>query len=161
MRTQAIVAAAFALGLSTVRPASAITCAFNNNPYSLNFGNYDPTSGNKGTATITVSFTCTAITASEAITIKANKGDNGPNVGDREMLETGGAGDLLPYMASQSATGSPIFGNGNDSSVEYTTTVTPSDSGVPITFTVYGIIAAAADVEAGTYTDSVTLTMTY
>lgn len=167
MRARAFVVAilALALAVANVRPAAAaVSCSFNNDPYTLSFA-FDPTSGSAATATITVSFTCTGMTGSTAITIKAAKGNNG-TITNREMLETTGAGDLLGYNASLNASYSPIFGNGNSGTADYTTTLTTSNNGQAITFTVYGQIPAAisggaGDVQAGTYTDSVKFTMTY
>lgn len=163
MRARAFVVTVFALLLTIAsgHPASAasVSCSFNNNPYTLSF-TYDPTSGNAATATITVSFTCTNMTGSTSITISANKGSNG-TIGNREMLG-GTVGDLLPYNASMSATYSPIFGNGNSGTVEYSTTLTPANNGQAITFTVYGQIpTSTGNVHADSYTDSVTLKMTY
>jgi len=168
MRARALLGVVFALVLTvaSARPApAAMSCSFNNSPYTMSF-NFDPTSGGAATATITVSFTCTGITGVSSIVIKAAKGNNGNNVDSREMLESGGPGDLLPYNASQNASYSPIFGNGNRGTDTYTTTVNVGNNGHAITFTVYGQIPGAVfggngDVHADTYTDSVKLTMTY
>lgn len=173
MRRRAL-AVVFALAAvsTTARPAQAgasLSCSFNNSPYTLNFGSYDPTSNTAATATITVSFTCTHIpNGGVSVTITADKGANGTSVTARDMKQSSAPGDLLPYTASQTAgTNSPSFGDGTGGSTIYSTTVPKSQDGVAITFKVYGnvnvaIPGGAGDVHADpNYTDSVNLTMTY
>ena len=163
-------AVAFAAAFAAPRPAEAVSlsCSFNNSPYTLNFGPYSPTSAAAATATITVSFTCVHIpNTGVSVTITADKGGNGTSVTARDMKKSSAPGDLLPYTASMNASHSPSFGDGTGGTTVYSATIPKSQDGVAITFTVYGIIAAAIPGGAGdvhadpTYSDAVNLTMTY
>ncbi|MGH7660865.1 MAG: spore coat protein U domain-containing protein [Vulcanimicrobiaceae bacterium] len=165
MRT-ALAALALAGAIALPQPAlAAVTCAFNGDPFTLSFGNYDPVSGNPTTATLTIAFTCNGLNAGgTTVAVKANKGANG-TLANRKMIGAVNA-DLLPYMASLNASESPIFGNGNSGTQLFSTTLFTANDGQLISFTVYGNIAAAisggsGDVHADTYSDAVKLTLTY
>lgn len=150
-----------ALALST-QTASAASCSFDSgSPGGMAFPSYDPTSGTSVTGTATIAFACKGGGAGTTATFSANGGKNG-TVSARNMLLTGGS-DLLPYILSLSASYSPVFGDGTSGTQTYSFVWTGSQSG---SFTVYGKIngaipGGAGDVHAGSYTDSVTITITF
>jgi spore coat protein U-like protein len=129
----------------------------------MTFGNYDPISGASVTATTTISYSCSGVGAGgDTVTITANGGLNG-TVDARNMKLSGGS-DLLPYTLSLNASHSPIFGDGTNGTQTYSLLYNKTDGTVIVT--IYGIINAAipggaGDVHAGSYSDTVTITMTF
>ncbi len=119
----------------------------------LAFGNY---SGAVDNATATISVTCTNTTPYN-VGLDAGK-TSGATVTTRAMVGSGSASSAtLPYALYQpSGTHTTNWGNtiGTD-------TVTGTGSGVTQTLTVYGQIAASQFVIPGSYSDTITATLTY
>ena len=125
-------------------------CAVNANP--LAFGTYDPTAATPLDATTTLSVLCTVGTS---FTVGLNAGTaTGATVTSRKM--TNGA-NTLNYALFQEAARTSNWGNtpGTDTPPATTAPV------LPTTLTVYGRVAAAQNVPAGAYTDTVTVTVNY
>ena len=144
---------------ATTCAAMASHCSFNaGSPAAMTFPNYDTISATSVTATTTIQYTCSG---NAALTMTADAGLNG-TVCNREMKDPV-SGDLLPYTLSLSASHAPIFGDGTGGTQTYSTNP-PNNTTVSVT--VYGIINAAiaggaGDVHAGSYSDTVTVTMTF
>jgi spore coat protein U-like protein len=117
----------------------------------LSFGSYDPTSTTPTAGTTTVVVTCTTATPYD-IGLDAGTGA-GATVASREMAFTG---VFLDYGLYQDAGHATVWGNtiGTD-------TLHDTATGLPLTYTVYGLIPAQQSVGAGLYTDDVTVTVTY
>lgn len=138
---------------TTTFPVSATVlkvCVVTANP--LNFGNYDPTSATDLDGTTTVQTLCTVGT-SYTVGLNAGTG-SGATVSARKM--TNGA-NTLNYALYQDTGRSTNWGNtpGTD---------TPTAVTAPIglsTVSVYGRVAASQNVPVGSYSDTVTVTVTY
>jgi spore coat protein U-like protein len=119
---------------------------------SLAFGNYNPTSATATDATATFDVLCTAGTS---YSVGLNAGTKaGATVTTRQM--SSGANALSYSLYSDSGR------NTNWGNTPGTDTPSPTTAGVlPSTFTVYGRIPAQQNVQAGSYTDTVTITVSY
>lgn len=117
----------------------------------LAFGTYDPTSSSNLDATSTVTVTCSLNTP---YNVKLNPGaTGGATVTARKLLN---GATQLPYGLYRDASHAQNWGEtiGTD-------TKSGTGSGLPQAITVYGRIAGSGNVQAGTYTDTVTVTVTY
>jgi spore coat protein U-like protein len=116
----------------------------------VSFGNYAATA--PSTATATISVTCTNL---DGYNVGLNPGNStGATVSTRKM--TGPSGALLAYQLTSDSAHSVNWGQtiGSD-------TVTGTGNGSAQTLTVFGQIAAGQYVTAGSYTDTITATLTY
>jgi spore coat protein U-like protein len=118
----------------------------------LAFGNYDASSGTPNDASSTVTTTCSNSTA---YTVALNAGTgSGATVALRKM--TNGA-NTLNYSMYTTAGRTTVWGDGTLSTV--TQAGTGNGSGQALT--VFGRIPTSQYVTAGSYTDTVTATVTY
>lgn len=120
----------------------------------LNFGAYDPVSANliaPKDSTSAINVYCTKNTLATVAL------DNGLNFfgGNRRILS--GLGDLLNYQLYTDAGHSIIWNAVNTDSGTSTSKLTPINGG----FTVYGRIFPGQDVRAGSFTDTVLVTVNY
>jgi spore coat protein U-like protein len=127
----------------------------------INFGTYIPGNGTTLTANSSISIQCTSGTV--APTLALNAGSSGGTMAQRLMLGPGGA--TLQYNLYTSSNYGTVFGDGTGgSSTEAVTTGTASFT-TPVQVTVYGrFLDSAANrlsAKAGSYTDTVTATLTY
>lgn len=112
----------------------------------LPFGNY---SGTELDAQADVSVTCTGSTG---WVMDINAGGSG-DIASREMS---GTTDALSYQLYTDASRSTVFGDGVTGS-----TISNTGSGVAQTVTVYGRVPASQYPQAGAYSDTVTVQITY
>ncbi len=117
----------------------------------LAFGTYLPTQATNTTAQTTVAITCTNGTPYN-VGLNAG-GGTGATVATRKM--TSGANTLNYTLFSDSGY-STVWGN-----TIGTNTVTGTGNGLIQTINVYGSITALQAVPAGSYTDSITVALTY
>lgn len=119
---------------------------------SLAFGNYNPTSASPTDATSTFDVLCTAGTS---YSVGLNAGTKaGATVTTRQMSS---GGNVLSYSLYSDSSRNTNWGN-----TPGTDTPSPTTAGVlPSTFTVYGRIPAQQNVQAGSYADTVTITVSY
>jgi spore coat protein U-like protein len=128
---------------------------------SLNFGAYDPLSGNGNAATATVSVTCTATgTGSTTVTgiLTLSTGASG-SYATRYMVS---GANKLDYNIYATPAYTQIIGNGTAG------TYAPSESGTvtagqlyQVSLPLYGFAPASQNVAPGTYTDTIFATVTY
>lgn len=118
----------------------------------LSFGNYTPSSGSNLDATSTVSVTCTN---GQTYTIALDGGSVAGDVTARTMSD--GSAHTLGYSLYSDAGHTTAWGDGTGG----TSTVAGTGSGAQQDATVYGRIAASQYSAAGTYTDTVTVTLSY
>lgn len=116
------------------------------------FGNYDPAvanaSSNKdGTGTITL--TCTQ----GAVAVIALDDGANADVGQRRMTD---GTDHLQYNLYQDSARTTVWGDGADAK-----TADPAPSTDPVAHTVYGRVPGGQDVPAGSYTDTVGITVNF
>jgi spore coat protein U-like protein len=117
----------------------------------LAFGTYSPTQSTNTTAQTTVVVTCTNGTPYN-VGLNAG-GGTGATVASRKL--TSGS-NLLTYSLYSDTGYSTVWGN-----TIGTNTVTGTGTGLSQTINVYGSITALQTVPAGSYTDSVTVSLTY
>jgi spore coat protein U-like protein len=117
------------------------------------FGPYSPTSSTSLDATSNVSVYCTTGTA---YTVALNVGSGGGAFAGRKMVS--GAQELL-YNLYTSAARTTVWGDGTAS----TGTVGGTGAGLltAVTHTVYGRIGINQDVNPGSYSSTVTVTLTF
>jgi spore coat protein U-like protein len=124
----------------------------------LSFGSYDPVSTNastplSGTGGVTV--TCTS-GASAAITLDAGTTPAAGSSNAVPLRQVGdGTGDLLAYALYQDAPHTTAWGNTSGTGIGDT------GNGTAQSITVYGSVAAGQNVPAGSYSDTVTATVTF
>lgn len=116
---------------------------------SLPFGTY---TGRQTDADTTLTITCTNTTP-YSVGLDAGTAPGGTTA-TREM--TGTAGALLPYGLYQDAARATNWGN-----LPGTDTVAGTGNGSAQTLTVYGRLAAGQYVTPGSYSDTITATVTY
>lgn len=138
------------LDISASVPAN---CTISTSP--LSFGSYDPIGNNSdlsGTGTVTT--TCTS-GASATITLGqgSNPGGGSTNASPSRRLADGA--NRLSYFLYQDNAGTTVWGNTAGTGVAPTANGTAQDSNV------YGAIPAGQNVPAGSYSDTVTATVTY
>lgn len=124
------------------------------------FGNYDPTSATGVTAQGAVNTRCTQ---GDIVSVALSQGAN-PSVGTstaavpaRQMIS---GASLLPYHIYIASSGSTEWGTGTVGINEPAPQASVSNA-VPLVFTTYGAILAGVNVPAGSYTDTVTATVTF
>lgn len=154
---------AFAFALASVwlalpQPAQALleSCTVSAQPTA--FGNYNPITGTALDTTGQVTVTCTAV-ASIAVsyTIKLSAGGSGTATARRMS----GSSATLPYNLYTDSTRSTVWGDGTGG------TGTVSDSyalgllQVTRNYSVYGRMPGGAIVPAGSYADTLTVTVSY
>ncbi|HEY4275600.1 MAG TPA: spore coat U domain-containing protein [Rhizomicrobium sp.] len=118
----------------------------------LAFGNYSANSATPLPATSTLSVTCTSGTT---YTVALDGGTNKASVTGRAM--TDGATHNLNYALYTTNAYTSIWGDGTASTV----TQAGTGSGSAQTLTVYGRIPVSQFVTAGSYSDRITVTVTY
>lgn len=133
---------------SAVIAASCTVSATN-----LAFGTYSATSGTALTGTSTINVYCTSGTP---YTVAMNVGSGGGTFATRAMAN---GGNLMNYNLYTSAAHTTVWGDGTSS----TATVAGNGAGVLTSSpnTVYGDIPIAQDLPAGTYTSTITVTVSY
>lgn len=120
----------------------------------VNFGTYNPLSLTAATATGTVNVTCT-LGLFSSWTVTLSTGDS--NSFAQRVLENGAAS--LGYNLYTSAAYSSVWGDGTGGTGVQSGTQTLGTTNV--TYTVYGRIPARQDVAAGSYLDTITVTVSY
>ena len=119
----------------------------------LNFGTYDPTSGTALSGSSTVNVFCTSGTP---YTAALSVGTGGGSFTTRTVAS---GGNTLNYNLYRDSARSQVWGDGTGS----TFTVSGTGSGVLTAnpLTVYGQMPTAQDQPPGTYTSTITVTVTF
>lgn len=147
-RTGAVAGLVIAAALGVVTPAfgRGNTCLFQARGLSMNFGTLDPSSG----ATVTVPVAAATLNANKVGDCAPGQqmvisGDNGLNFSGTRRMKHDGRAEYIPY--SLSLPNAAVGGPGN---------------GTYLVFTFSGTVAgsAYADAWAGTYSDTVIITVT-
>jgi len=119
------------------------------------FGIYDPTSPGPLPSSATIAVDCTVVNGNNPVTIALSAGLSG-SFATRTMSS---GPDTLSYNLYLDAAYSQVWGDGTGGSVTDTRSVT---HGRPsFTATVYGLMPAAQSAGAGTYNDTITVTVSY
>lgn len=116
----------------------------------LNFGSYNMFASSTGNSTLTV--TCTTSTG---YTVALNAGlGTGATVAIRKMTSSG---NTLPYALYTDNGLTTLWGDGTAS----TTTVAGTGNGAAQNITIYGNVPAGSTAPAGSYSDTVQITVTF
>lgn len=118
----------------------------------LGFGTYNPLSATDLDATSTVSVRCTL---GSAYQVGLSQGLHGTGVTDRKMLRSGET-ELLAYGLYRDAVRTLNWGE--TAGVD---TVDGVGTGLSVDHTVYGRVTAEHNVSAGSYADTITVTVNY
>jgi len=129
------------------------TCAITTAPTNLNFGTQGVLVSNVDT-TSTIKVTCTT-GADYDVGLDAGANEStADNVNTRRMKN--GASNYVAYNMYTDAPGGAVWGNTID-----TNTLAGTGTGVEQSFTVHGRVPVQATPAAGSYADTVTVTVTY
>jgi spore coat protein U-like protein len=133
---------------------SFAACSVSTTPVS--FGSYDVLLPGATDATGSISFVCDE-TPPPDVTVAIGQSPNSGGFDPRQMKLTGGT-DLLNYNLYTDATYTSIWGDGTGGTV---TRSQRAPRNKTITFQVYGRIPPSQDVSAGSYNDTLTVTITW
>lgn len=159
MKLTRILPASLIAGLTLASPAPAQTTTFtvsatvsdacSTSATDLAFGAY---TGTQLDSISTISVTCTLGTAYD---IRLDDGANGSTVTTRQMIRSGGS-EVLNYSLFSDTLRTTNWGE-----TDATDTVSGLGTGLSIPHLVYGRIPASENVPAGSYSDTVTVTISY
>ena len=143
--------------LATLAPVrAAVSCSFTV-ASGVSFGSYDVFNASQTLSNGTLTFNCTGVGAGgDSVTISLNRGIHSPAFPNRNMAN---GAQLLGYNLYQNAALTVIWGNGNNGTVVYGPIVAFNNT--PVALTIYGAIPAGQDLTAGSYSDTITATITY
>lgn len=122
----------------------------------INFGTYDVFSGLPTDSTGQITYSCQGLQIGSVIRIELGKGNS--NIFIPRQLRQGS--DALNYNLYRDAARQSVWGDGTQGTSRFTRSqlITASPQG---TLTIYGRIPSRQNVSAGTYTDSVTVTISF
>jgi spore coat protein U-like protein len=144
-----VASAATATATFSVSATVVKACVISATP--LSFGTYDPTTASPVDGTTTVTVTCTNGTS---YNVGLNAGTSaGATVTSRKMTQ---GSNTLNYALYQDAARTTNWGN-----TVGTDTVSGTASVSPANLTIYGRVAPAQNVPVGTFSDTITATVTY
>lgn len=143
------------LGCLVPGAAQAITCSVvDTTPVS--FGAYDVFSTSPVDTAGDVTLHCTSVGTTDVIVVEMSEG-GGASFAPRALAKAGGG--ELEYNLYQNAGRSIVWGDGSGSTSVLGPYTPPDDA--DDTLTIYGRVPANQDVESGTYSDTVTVTINY
>ncbi len=152
-RTLSLLAAAV-VALAAADARATTSCTFST-VVGVSFGSYDvfdvfPLDSAGG-----LTFVCQGVGAADTIVIDLGRGNAGTFL-PRQML---GVGTALTYNLYLDAARSAIWGDGTSGSSHYGP-VTPT-SGIGVTVPIYGRVPARQNVAAGSYADTIVVTIVF
>jgi len=153
--TIALLAAVLSL---TSAPANALGLNCTASATGVAFGNYNPTNSSPTDATGNVHVFCTVLIISVAAQTNISLSTGGGTYADRKM--SSGA-ELLSYNVYKEATHTTVWGDGTGGTGIWTDNTLILVLGTSIDHTIYGRIPAGQYVAAGSYTDTITVTVEY
>jgi spore coat protein U-like protein len=155
----ALIGAALGMLLSALAHASLNNISCSVSATGVSFGTYNPVSPSALASTGSVTVSCSANgSGTDAATIALSTGSSGTYAA--RTMQSGTS--TLSYNLYDNAAETMIWGNGNGASVIYNFTISIQGSGTyQTTATVYGLIPAGQNVAPGSYTDTITVTVSY
>lgn len=126
----------------------------------LNFGNYDPVGANASAALLgsaSITATCTQ-GATAHVDIDAGLNPSGTGNAQTRRMKGPGSTQYLTYDIYQDSGHSQRWGTKTSGTVK---DVTGSGGATPVHLTAYGSVPSAQNVQVGSYTDSVAVTINY
>lgn len=122
------------------------------------FGNYDPLSATPVTGTGTLTFLCQSGVTGGGITYTISL-SSGSGTYTQRTLTSGP--NVLNYNLYTDSTLTTVWGDGSSGSATVSTTISKPQASAGVTNIVYGNIPAMQDVVPGSYTDNITVTVTF
>jgi spore coat protein U-like protein len=125
----------------------------------VNFGTYNPLSGTPNDATGTVTTSCQVLLAGlfASWTVALSTGSSGTYAG-RQMNNAPG---VLTYNLYTNAARTSIWGDGSAGTTLVSDNVFLIVGSNTVNYTLYGRLFAGQDQAAGSYSDTITVTLTY
>lgn len=124
----------------------------------LSFGTYNPILNTALDSTTTINIRCTNNTPITSVAL--NGGTAGGSISQRKMQLTGATTNKLNYQLYKDTNRSTVWGDGTTGSTY--TGLTGAGLNTDVTITVYGRIPAGQQTaKPGSYSDSITVTVTY
>lgn len=150
------------LCLAPMAAPAAIVCRLVSGG-SLGFGPYDFFSAapNDSLANVTVNCSRDGGPQNNTLLMRVDQGLNGASVNARRLLHTGGTGDTLAYGLYRDVGRTSVWGSTDNVDTLSVSLSIPNKSTAFATFIIYGRIPAGQDVSAGTYRDTVGVTLIY
>jgi spore coat protein U-like protein len=147
--------------LLAAAPAFAATDCRITSSGSMAFGAYDVLSATPDDSMSTVTALCTRNGGPQnvTITLQLSQGTNGTSVNARRMINLGPAGGYMNYGLFRDVGRSAVWGFSPGVDTMGQTLSIPNRGSATATFNIYGRIPALQDVPVGSYTDSVTVTV--
>jgi spore coat protein U-like protein len=147
--------------LALAVPAHADNVCRLTNVGSVAFGVYDQVSGNHTDSLQTISVTCDRDGGPQFITVDVGLGAglHGASVAARRLQGASGS-DYLRYGLFSNPGRDVVWGAASGINTVRQSLSVPNKASASTTFTVYGRIDRGQDVPAGSYTDSVQVTLT-
>ena len=122
------------------------------------FGTYNPLSGTATTSTATLTVTCQNTVSVLISYTVALDGGGGGAVNARSMA---GGGGRLPYQLYRDPARTQVWGDGSGGSATLTDGYLLGVTSVLRSYAAYGVIPAGSRVAAGTYSDLITIVLSY
>ncbi len=144
--------------LITAGVAFGQNCNFAPAPAAANFGSYSVFNvGSPQTSTPTFNVSCSS--NGVQVTVSFSRGINSASFNPRTMKNGGGA--TLNYNLYVDAANTQIWGDGSGGTVSQTYTMGPSQSTLPAVVPIYATVGLGADMAAGSYSDTITATLSW
>ncbi len=145
---------------STPAAALGLNCSFC--ATGVAFGNYNPTSSSPTDATGNVHVFCTVLLISVASTINISLNPGTGNSGSFSPRKMSSGANRLSYNLYKDTSHTTVWGDGTGGTSIWTNSnLLILVAGTPIDHTIYGRIPAGQYVAAGSYTDTITVTVEY
>ena len=124
-------------------------------PQNLNFGTYDSLAAASLSATTQLDINCSKSTQ---FTVELNAGQHATNGFNRNMAN---GTNLLSYQLYTSSSHTTVWGDGTSGTGTISGTGTGPGAAHTITETVYGLVPAQQSVPVGSYSDTITVTVSF
>lgn len=159
MRTRARPLLAATLALAPLPAGAAVTCS--GGSVNLSFGSYDVLGVAPVDSQASLVVTCTRNGGAPTTTIEVGLGPSltSGSVQNRQMAGPGG--DLLNYNVYQDATRLTVWGDTSGVDTMSQDLTLPNKTTGSVTFTLFGRLFQGQDVSAGSYNDSVLITVSF
>ena len=147
-------AVAAATSMALAQPAFAATCSIGS-VLSLSFGNYDVFSGSALDSAGSVSYRCDNVSVLDTIMIQLSRGSSASFF--PRTLQQGA--DQLQYNLYLDPSRSTVWGDGSSGTSQYGPIAPPDASSVLLN--IYGRVPERQNVRAGSYADTVVVTIVF
>lgn len=129
----------------------------------LAFGSYEVSSGTPRDSVMNLTVTCdrNGGPANVTLTVRLGQGNHGSSTTNRRMQRAALPVDYLSYGLYRDVNRSSAWGSSDGVDTMSRTLTVPNKESRSTTFVIYGRIPAQQDVAAGTYSDSVLVTILY